>query len=89
MLVAALCIGGCSRRGDDAAANLDALNVEAEAERKRIEEQRRLMRQLRGDCLECGRAIEPVKGAGFVMATGCAVCQACHARTRRRALERD
>ena len=68
---------------------LDALRKEAERERRRMEEQQRQLRLLRGHCVECGGPIERVEGAGFVMATGCAVCQACHRRTPRRALGRD
>jgi hypothetical protein len=60
---------------------LDASRKEAEGERRRIEEEgRRLLRQLRGCCLECGGPIEPVVGVGFVMTTGCPVCQACYPR---------
>jgi hypothetical protein len=66
---------------------LDALRKEAEGERLRIEEQieeqRRLLRQLHGRCVECGGPIELVVGAGFVMTTGCSVCQVCHRRPDR------
>jgi hypothetical protein len=67
---------------------LDALRKEAEGDR-RIEEQRCLLWRLRGHCVECGGAIEGVEGAGFVMTTGCPVCQVCHRRTPRRPMERD
>jgi hypothetical protein len=33
-------------------------------------------RQLRGNCVECGGSNEGVVGAGFIMTTGCSVCQA-------------
>jgi len=59
---------------------LDALRKEAEGVRLRIEEQRRQLRQLHGRCVECGGPIELVVGAGFVMTTGCSVCQVCHRR---------
>jgi len=44
---------------------LDALREKAEGERWRVEEQRRLVRQLHGRCVECGGPIERVEGAGF------------------------
>jgi hypothetical protein len=59
----------------------DALRQEAEGERRRIEEQRRQLRQLRGHCVECGGPIERVAGTGFVMTTGRSLCQACHRQT--------
>ena len=55
----------------------------AEEEQWRIEEQRRQLRQLHGRCVECGGPIELVVGAGFVMTTGCSVCQVCHRRPDR------
>jgi hypothetical protein len=64
----------------------DALRKEAD---RRMQEQRRQLRQLHGHCVECGGPIERVEGVGFVMTTGCPVCQACHRRTPRRALGRD
>jgi hypothetical protein len=51
-----------------------------DALRKEAEEQRRQLRQLNGRCVECGGLIELVVGAGFVMTTGCSVCQVCHRR---------
>jgi hypothetical protein len=69
-------------RANQGSYTLHPLRKQAEGDR-RIEEQRRLLWQLRGHCVECGGPIERVVGAGFVMTTGCSVCQPCHRRTRR------